>query len=138
VLKFIGDALLAIFPANESGTLPYAATLAAALDARGRIDALNDKRERVGLPLLKFGLALGAGEIAYGNIGSRKRLDFTAIGPAVNATSRLLEIAKKCDRDIVISEAFARGSGSAFMSLGRHELRDIAVAQEVFSVAQEA
>jgi adenylate cyclase len=137
VLKFIGDALLAIFPANESESLPYAATLAAALDARRRISELNERRKRDELPPLKFGLALGAGEIAYGNIGSRKRLDFTAIGPAVNATSRLLEIAKKCDHDIVISEAFAHGSGSAFLSLGRHELRDIAVAQEVFSVAQE-
>jgi adenylate cyclase len=138
VLKFIGDALLAIFPAAEGTALPYASTLAAALDARRRIGSLNQDRKKSSLPPLKFGLALGSGEIAYGNIGSRKRLDFTAIGPAVNATSRILEIAKKLDRDIVISEAFARGSGSPFPSLGRHELRGIAVAQEVFGAAPEA
>lgn len=138
VLKFIGDALLAIFPAGEGEPLPYAATLAAALDARRRIVALNDERKKTQLTPLKFHLALGAGEIAYGNIGSRKRLDFTAIGPAVNATSRLLEIAKKIDRDIVISEVFAKGSGAAFESIGRHGLRDISGAQEVYSVAQEA
>jgi len=135
VLKFIGDALLAIFPAGEGEALPYAATLDAALDARRRIAALNDERRNTQLAPIKFHLALGAGEIAYGNIGSRKRLDFTAIGPAVNETSRLLEIAKKIDRDIVISAAFAKGSGSAFVSLGAHELRDIAGMQEVFSVA---
>jgi adenylate cyclase len=138
VLKFIGDAIFAIFPAGEGGALPYAATLSAALDARRRIAALNDGRKNTQRPPLGFGLALGAGEIAYGNIGSRKRLDFTAIGPAVNQTSRLLEIAKKLDRDIVISENFARDSGASFESLGRHELRDIDGAQEIFGVAQEA
>ena len=97
-----------------------------------------DWRENTRLAPLKFHLALGAGEIAYGNIGSRKRLDFTAIGPAVNATSRLLEIAKRIDRDIVISEVFAQGSGAAFASVGRYELRDISGAQEVYCVAQEA
>jgi adenylate cyclase len=135
VLKFIGDALFAIFPANEKDALPYAATLAAALEARRKIATLNATRQGAGEFPIKFGLALGAGEIAYGNIGSRKRLDFTAIGPAVNQTSRLLEIAKKLDRDIVISKAFATGSALPFESLGVHELRDIAGAQEIFSVA---
>lgn len=137
VLKFIGDALLAIFPASEGAALPYSSTVTAALTARGKIDALNDERRKSRRPPIRFGLALGAGEIAYGNIGSRKRLDFTAIGPAVNATSRLLEIAKRLDCDIVISEAFAKGSALTFRSLGRHELRDIAGAQEIYSVAQE-
>ena len=137
VLKFIGDALFAIFPVNDGDTLPYGATLAAALEARRKIANLNELRHLNELPPLKFGLALGAGEIAYGNIGSRKRLDFTAIGPAVNQTSRLLEIAKKLDRDIVISQAFAQGSASNFASLGTHELRDIAGAQEVYGIAGE-
>jgi adenylate cyclase len=137
VLKFIGDALLAIFPAADKQSLPYAPAIAAALDTRRRIAALNAERAKAGRTLLKFGLALNVGEIAYGNIGSRTRLDFTAIGPAINHTSRLLEVAKKRNCDIVISEGFMRAAGRAFPSLGFHKLRDVAGEQQVYSLAQE-
>jgi adenylate cyclase len=137
VLKFIGDALLAIFPASAGQALPCGPAIAAALDARYRIAALNEERMKAGRSLLKFGLALNAGEIAYGNIGSKSRLDFTAIGPAINHTSRLLEVAKKVDRDIVLSESFAMASGRHYPSLGYHELRDIAGDQQVFCIAED-
>jgi adenylate cyclase len=137
VLKFIGDALLAIFPAADN-QLPCAPAIASALDTRRRIAALNAERAKAGRTLLKFGLALNVGEIAYGNIGSRSRLDFTAIGPAINHTSRLLEIAKKRNRDIVISESFVRAAGREFPSLGLHKLRDVAGEQQVYSLAEEA
>lgn len=137
VLKFIGDALLAIFPMNEGQAPPCEPAIASALDVRHRIAALNVARIKAGRSLLRFGLALHVGEIAYGNIGSRSRLDFTAIGPAINHTSRLLEVAKKLDRDIVLSESFARASGKHYPSLGHHELRDIAGDQQVFCIAED-
>ena len=135
VLKFIGDALLAIFPAADQQTLPYSPAIAAALDTRKKIAALNEERAKAGRSLLKFGLALNVGEIAYGNIGSKTRLDFTAIGPAINHTSRLLEVAKKRNRDIVVSENFVRAAGAEFPNLGYHSLRDIAGEQRVFYIA---
>jgi adenylate cyclase len=137
VLKFIGDALLAIFPAAGKEQLPCAPAVAAALDTRRRIAALNAERARSGRSLLRLGLALNVGEIAYGNIGSRTRLDFTAIGPAINHTSRLLEVAKKRNCDIVVSESFVSAAGRAFPSLGRHRLRDVAGEQHVFRLAEE-
>lgn len=135
VLKFIGDALLAIFPAGDQQTLPYSPAIAAALDTRKKIAALNGERAKAGRSLLKFGLALNVGQIAYGNIGSKTRLDFTAIGPAINHTSRLLEVAKKRNRDIVVSENFVRAAGAEFPNLGYHSLRDIAGEQKVFYIA---
>lgn len=138
VLKFIGDALLAIFPATEKQQLPCAPAIAAALDTRKRIAALNAERAKAGRSLLKFGLALNVGEIAYGNIGSRTRLDFTAISPAINHTSRLLEVAKKRNRDVVISENFVRAAGREFPSLGLHKLRDVAGEQQVYSLGDDA
>ena len=137
VLKFIGDALLAIFPAADKQSLPYASAIAAALDTRKKIAALNEERAKSGRSLLKFGLALNVGEIAYGNIGSKTRLDFTAIGPAINHTSRLLEVAKKRNRDIVVSENFVRAAGAEFPNLGYHALRDIAGEQKVFYIAED-
>jgi len=138
VLKFIGDALLAIFPAADKQSLPCAPAIAAALDTRRRIAALNAERAKAGRTLLKFGLALNVGEIAYGNIGSKTRLDFTAIGPVINHTSRLLEIAKKRNCDIVISENFVRAAGREFPSLGLHKLRDVSGEQQVYSLAEDA
>ena len=138
VLKFIGDALLAIFPASEAEALPLAPAVAAALEVRRRIAELNAERARGGRTLLKFGLVLDAGEIAYGNIGSRSRLDFTAIGPAINHAARLLEFAKGTGHDIVVSESFARAANEfAFESLGAHVLRDFGAAQNVFSLRDD-
>jgi adenylate cyclase len=135
VLKFIGDALLAIFPADDGQALPLAPAIAAALEARRRIAELNAERDKAGRSPLKFGLALDAGEIAYGNIGSRSRLDFTAIGPAINHAARLLEFAKGTKHDIVVSESFAHAAKDfAFESLGAHALRGFGAAQRVFSI----
>ncbi|QIG50131.1 adenylate/guanylate cyclase domain-containing protein [Nordella sp. HKS 07] len=136
VLKFIGDALLAIFPANDGQPVPTAPAIAAALDIRHRIAALNVERTTASRTQIRFGLALDAGEIAYGNIGSRTRLDFTAIGPAINRASRLIELAKRLDRDIVVSESFAGAAqGFDFQNLGHHRVRDIAETQPVFAIA---
>lgn len=139
VLKFIGDALLAIFPANDGQPVPTAPAIAAALDIRHRVAALNVERAKAGRMQIRFGLVLDAGEIAYGNIGSRTRLDFTAIGPVINRASRLVELAKRLDRDIVVSESFAAAAPTFdFQNLGQHRLRDIAETQPVFAISQEA
>jgi adenylate cyclase len=137
VMKFIGDALLAIFPAAEGEALPLAPAVAAALEVRHRIAELNADRAKTGRSLLKFGLALDAGEIAYGNIGSRSRLDFTAIGPAINHAARLLEFAKRTTHDIVVSESFALAANDfSLESLGAHALRDIHGTQRVFIIPE--
>ncbi|MGE0004112.1 MAG: adenylate/guanylate cyclase domain-containing protein [Parvibaculaceae bacterium] len=136
VLKFIGDALLAIFPASAGDALPVAPAVAAALDARRRIGALNAARAEAGRTRLDFGLALDAGEIAYGNIGSRTRLDFTAIGPVINRAARLLEVAKRTGHDVVASESFVQAAtGFPFASLGAHALRGIDGDQQLFRLA---
>ena len=104
-LKFIGDGLLAIFPTVDEVTAQTAA-------AMGAISALDDARADLAKsnaqgPEISFRAALHLGDIHYGNIGSATRLDFTAVGPAVNLTSRLLQACTELGAQTVCSDAFA-------------------------------
>jgi len=130
VLKFIGDGLLAIFPITEAA--PAGSRCRAALDAAGAtfaaLDALNSRTGQE----LRLGLALHVGDVAYGNIGGASRLDFTAIGAAVNLAARLEGIASKLGRQMVVSAAFAELSGRPFEDLGPFDLKGIGEPQHVF------
>ena len=78
VLKFIGDALLAIFPlTGGNDTLIADRAMAGAQEAAAAIDAMSEKRRAIGQSEIRFGLALHVGEVLYGNIGGDSRLDFT-------------------------------------------------------------
>ena len=88
VLKLIGDGTLAIFTA-EDRTRACGAALSAAIDARTGIAGLNRRRAEKIQPVTDMYLGLHVGEVFYGNVGSRERLDFTVIGPAVNEASRI-------------------------------------------------
>jgi adenylate cyclase len=105
ILKFMGDGLLAIFPLSE----PSACVdlLHAVTEARQAMEALNEKRRATGGEPLNFGVGVHVGDVMYGNIGSRARLDFTVIGPAVNMASRLEALTKQIGKPVLLSRAFA-------------------------------
>jgi adenylate cyclase len=125
VLKFMGDGLLAVFPASGEETEGVCRNaLAAAREAREAVAKLDGVR---------FGLALHVGEVLFGNIGGGGRLDFTCIGPAVNLAARIEKVAAKLGADVVTSEAFAKAAPESLQSLGRHMLAGIAAPQEVFA-----
>ena len=89
---------------------------------------LDEARRRQGEPPLPFGVALHLGEFMWGNIGAADRLDFTAIGPAVNLVSRLEGLCRPLGRPVVVSGAFAAETGTTLIPLGTHALRGIAIA----------
>ena len=138
VLKFIGDAVLAIFPtwAGRDRAAACRKALAAAQAFGRRSEAENARRRSSGGAPLLHGLALHVGEVAYGNVGAPHRLDFTVIGPAVNRASRLLDLAKRLDRPVIVSRAFAREVDQPFVDLGRHRLRGVEHPQQVFTLPE--
>ena len=69
--------------------------------------ALNERNSEAGRAPLNYGIGVHVGDVMYGNIGSRTRLDFTVIGPAVNMASRLETLTKQLGRTVLLSEAFA-------------------------------
>ena len=136
VLKFIGDGILAIFP-DADMTRACKRALAAAVNLRRRIVALNERRQAAGLAVTDTHLALHVGEMIYGNLGSPRRLDFTVLGAAVNATSRMESMCASLDQTVIVSSAFAEAAGdarSALVSLGRYAMKGIGRPQELFTL----
>jgi adenylate cyclase len=81
---------------------------------------------------LRFGLALHCGDVEFGNIGAKRRIDFTVIGPAVNHASRLEGLTKVVQQPLVLSDTFAQTLGKPLRSLGSHVLRGVREPVEVF------
>jgi class 3 adenylate cyclase len=135
VLKFIGDGVLAIFPVSgESPRSACDAALRAVTAARAGMAHLDNARLAQGLTPLPFGVAVHLGEIYWGNIGAADRLDFTAIGPAVNLVSRLEGLCRPLERTVLISGAVAAETDQPLVSLGTHALRGIADPCAVFTL----
>jgi adenylate cyclase len=137
VLKFMGDGMLAIFPvAGDSPGPACDAALNAVAAARAGMAHLDAARQREGLPPLPFGAAVHLGEILWGNIGAADRLDFTAIGPAVNLVSRLEGLCRPLERAVLVSGAVAAETRTPLIPLGTHALRGIASPCAVFTVPE--
>jgi adenylate cyclase len=105
ILKFMGDGLLAIFPLDQPQAC--ANLLHAVTEARQAMNALNDRNGGNGRAPLNYGVGVHVGDVMYGNIGSRARLDFTVIGPAVNMASRLEALTKQVGKPVLLSRDFA-------------------------------
>lgn len=138
VLRYIGDAALAIFPfpgGDEAAADSICANaLAAAQEACRRIAALNDARRERGEPALGFGIGLHLGEVTYGNIGTEQRLEFTVIGDAANRTARIEGLCREVDRPVLASAEFASRFPAQFEPAGRFPMRGVEGRHEVFAL----
>ncbi|UPJ46225.1 adenylate/guanylate cyclase domain-containing protein [Bradyrhizobium sp. 200] len=137
VLKFIGDGVLAIFPVGDKPREACDAALRAVASAKAGMAHLDTTRREQGQPPLSFGVALHLGEILWGNVGAADRLDFTAIGPAVNLVSRLEGLCRPLGRTILISGAVAAETSATLIPLGTHALRGIASPCAVYTVPDD-
>ncbi len=134
VLRFIGDAALAIFPVGaESAGAACRQALAAARAAGERIAADNAAHpERAPI---RYGIGLHRGEVTYGNIGVPQRLEFTVIGSAANTAARVESMCKTLGRNVIVSAAFADACAEPLEPLGRHKLKDVEGEQELFTLS---
>lgn len=137
-LKFIGDGLLAIFPAADDDDFSEASVqaLEAALEGLERLGTINKARRKADQTEIRMGIGLHLGEVIYGNVGAADRLDFTVIGPAVNLASRIEGLTKRLLRPILVSSAFARICPRPLVSLGFHPVRGLFEPEEVFGLPE--
>ena len=127
VLKFVGDGVLSVFPAENGGRQDACMRAARSVGRAFAKNALGDN--------LPFVAALHAGPVVYGNIGSLDRLDFTVVGPTVNYVSRLETAAKQLEKKAVCSQEVASLlPGTSVADLGLHPLKGISGPQRIFEL----
>ena len=138
VLKFMGDGMLAIFPATDDDDFSTSSVraLEAATEGLERLEAVNRARRAAGRGELKTGIGLHLGEVIFGNVGAAGRLDFTVIGPAVNLASRIEDLTKRLSRPMLFSSAFARICPRPLVSLGFQPVRGLNEPEEVFGLPE--
>jgi len=101
--KFIGDAIFAFWNAPLYDAEHAHNALSAALAMRVRLVKLNQSWSTKNMPSLKVGIGIHTGAVQVGNIGSKNRLSYTAIGDNVNLTSRLEGVTKQYGVSIIVS-----------------------------------
>jgi adenylate cyclase len=102
--KYIGDAIMAVFgsplPLEEHAWM----AVQTALEMRYRLQDFNQRRYLANKPRINIGIGINSDTVISGNIGSSKRMEFTAIGDGVNLGSRLESVSKQYGCDIIISD----------------------------------
>ena len=139
ILKFMGDAMLVVFRLDGATDERAASRQAfqAAKDALAELEGLSCEAI-AGKPLkLRAGIALHMGQVIYGNIGARTRLDFTIMGPAVNLLARLQTLSGERDAPIVMSAEFASLLHEKLESLGHHTFKGVNEPMEIFCPATQ-
>ena len=136
ILRFIGDAMLIVFPAENLQTISQACekALASAVDAQMQTRQINLSREQDGKPIIEFGVGLHEGCVMYGNVGAPSRLDFTVMGTAVNRTARLEGLTKELDSPILVSSDFNQQvlNGGKFM--GEFSVKGVENGLQAYSI----
>ena len=146
VLRFVGDAVLAIFPIEEGECERKAASkapsdaarraAAAAREVARRIAEANKACETDGRPPFEYGIGLHVGDVTYGNIGTESRLEFTVIGSAANEASRIEGMTKELGLPVVVSGSFAHLNGCDVVPIGKHLLRGVSEPVDLFTLPE--
>jgi adenylate cyclase len=95
--KFIGDAIMALFPEDPVNAIHCA------VEMRAKLKEFNDKRSEKGFPPIEMGIGIHYGSVMLGTVGSEVRLETTVIGDTVNLASRLENLTKVYHSSILIS-----------------------------------
>jgi adenylate cyclase len=135
VMEIMGDGILAFFSDDTAGGAGAACRNAFAAATEG-IEALerSNQTEPNSAMRLVAGFALHHGTVAYGNIGSGNRLDFTVIGRDVNLTSRIERLCRELDRELLMSGEFIGLLQQPMFEIGHFALRGVPQMQLIFGL----
>ena len=134
ILKYVGDAVIAIFPVTGDDPTPACGSaLTAAKTALATLQAASQEIQQN----ISIDIALHYGDAVYGNIGSGNRLDFTAVGRDVNILGRLELLCKDVGRPLLMTDTFAVEVAAPVIEIGHFELLGFRRHQAVYALCQE-
>ncbi len=112
--KFLGDGILCWFGLDDPNVCGSHGAMTAAVEVANALEAWKVSRQAQGQMPLDFGIALAAGMVNFGLVGSAARLEFTAIGDPVNVAAKLEKHSKILNARIVatrdvVEAAWANG-----------------------------
>lgn len=103
--KFMGDGIMAIFGAPVHHEQHAYKAVQAAFDMQQKLTELNQKWEKKNEPRLDMGIGINTGICFVGQLGSDRRIQYTAIGDTVNLASRLEQLNKQFNTKIIVSQS---------------------------------
>ncbi|MBQ0961987.1 adenylate/guanylate cyclase domain-containing protein, partial [Ideonella sp. 4Y11] len=103
--KFIGDAVMAFWGAPLPQPDHAARAVRAALALHQAMGPLNEALQAQGLPQVRYGIGLASGWVCVGDLGSRLRRSYTAVGDAVNVAARLEALTRETGLPVLVSES---------------------------------
>lgn len=124
--KYLGDGLMAFFGAPLPDPDHPGHACRAATGMLSRLEKLNSRWEKSGGPRFELGIGIHTGEALVGFIGDeRRRMEYTAIGGAVNLASRLERLTRKREVPVIVSASTAERVGDAGVTVRRLEAATI-------------
>jgi adenylate cyclase len=136
--KYMGDSVLAFWnaPLETPDHADRAIDCARALIAA--VESANPQLQAKGLPPITVVAAVETGVCSVGNMGTAQRIDYTAIGPAINMTSRLEDETKRMGEPMLIGPGAAARTSLALKELAVVELRGIDAPCTVYGLAADS
>ncbi len=135
--KFTGDGMMATFGAVVEDSAHEVHAVASAIEMQQELHELRATWEARGRDGFRMGIGINSGQAVVGNIGTKARMEFTAIGDAVNLASRLQTATKEFDTEILVSEATQEAARPLFSwrPLGGIQVKGRVQTVQVYAVA---
>ncbi|MGH9812830.1 MAG: adenylate/guanylate cyclase domain-containing protein, partial [Candidatus Acidiferrales bacterium] len=133
--KYQGDAVMAFWGAPYEQDDHAVRACSAALDMSRRVDELRAQWRAAGKPDINIGVGASTGQVVVGNMGSRKRFNYTVLGDAVNLASRLEGVNKEYATRILVSESTYQQAGDMLQLLEQRLCQHYKVTPEELQAA---